>query len=121
MRVETSPREYRGMDKDKEGLREGAVTMCLLTRRQEKFRAPLKWKKSDGSLKRKKKKEKAHFHPAHVLWCPNVVYNANYSHMGCVCAFRQLQLMDIKLFKYIPTYMHTCLYTHSSTAFRYMP
>lgn len=111
-----------GMDKDEEDLREGAVTMCLLTRRQEKFRAPLKWKKSDGSLKRKKKKEKAHFHLAHVLRCPNVVYNANYSHVGCVCAFRQLQLMDINSF--LNTYPHVCIraYTHIPLQlFRCMP
>lgn len=43
-REKTSLREYGGMDKDGADLREGAVTVRLLTRRQEKFRAPLEKK-----------------------------------------------------------------------------
>lgn len=41
MRVETSPWEYGGIDKDEEDSREAALTTSLLTRRQGKFRTPL--------------------------------------------------------------------------------
>lgn len=57
------------METDEEDLRECAVTVCHLTRRQGEFRAPLKWKSDESSRRRKKKekkKEKAHFHLTHV-------------------------------------------------------
>lgn len=41
-REKISPRVERGMGEEKDDWREGTVTVCLLTTRQEKFRAPVK-------------------------------------------------------------------------------